>query len=940
MSSVPSIPSATYRLQFHKGFTFRDALSILPYLRELGISHIYASPIFRASPGSMHGYDVCDHNEINPELGGRAGFDAFAAALRAHQMGLILDFVPNHMGISEAANGWWMDVLENGPSSPYARFFDIDWRPVKRELDDSVLLPILGDQYGRVLERGEFKLHFNEGAFCLDYHGRTLPIAPRTVEPILEAAKARLRAAGREVSAEFDSISYAIEHLPLRSETDPQRIQARAREKEVIKARLARLCAEAPEVDRAIRETVAEIEGGGPDGSFDALDSLLKGQVYRLAYWRVAAEEINYRRFFDISSLAAVRMELPEVFASAHRLVFDLLRSGAVTGLRIDHVDGLYDPRGYIASLQQHAAALMEGAVEDLPLYLLVEKILAPEEKLRGDWQVHGTTGYEVANQITSVLVDPAAEPSLTDTYAKFIAHRLNYRDVVYESKRLVMRVAMSSEVNGLGHMLNRISESNRWYRDFTLNALTDAIREVIACFPVYRTYLTPDGKIADEDARVIHRALATAWRRNPTFERSVFQFVRDVLLPSEARDRPVDEEARLQFVMKFQQCTGPITAKGVEDTSFYVYNRLLALNEVGGEPDAFGATVEHFHRHNEERLRSFPHSMVSTSTHDTKRSEDVRARIAALAEVPEEWARAVRRWHTANQKYLQEVDARTAPDANEEYMLYQNLIGSWPLEPMHAKARAVYVKRLQEFMMKALHEAKTNSSWIEPNERWDRAASEFIENILKPHRTNRFLRDFEKLAGRVAHMGMINSLSQTVLKFTIPGVPDVYQGQELWDFSLVDPDNRRPVDYKRRSKLMSEMGAESPKVLLDHWRDGRIKLLITQRLLTLRLRQAALFGNGSYQALVAQGEFANHCIAFARTHQDQTLLIIVPRLGSRVGLPPVGDCWNDTRLDWQGPVTFTDVFTGATHTFSGSIPLSQALADLPVAALVTTSPS
>jgi (1->4)-alpha-D-glucan 1-alpha-D-glucosylmutase len=933
MKRHPSIPIATYRLQFNKEFTFAQARAILPQLASLGISHIYASPYFRASPGSMHGYDVCDPNSLNPEIGGRDEYDAFVAELQRLGMGQIVDFVPNHMGIAEASNEWWMDVLENGPSSPYARFFDIDWRPLKPELANKVLLPILGDQYGRVLENGDLKLLFIDGAFFLDYFGRHLPIAPRTIRPLLEKALSDFTPRDAEALAELQSILTALGHLPERTETDPAKVAERTREKEIIKRRLARLCEENKTARAAIARVVDEIQGGLE--GFDAFDRLISAQPYRLAYWRVAAEEINYRRFFDINNLAAIRMELPEVFDATHRFVFELVAGGAITGMRIDHVDGLWDPRSYLETLQRRYGKVTGTHDDGRPLYLLVEKILGVDERLRPDWPIHGTTGYEFANQVIAVLVDAEAKTAFTDIYTRFIGTPVTFPEVAYAGKLLTMRVSMSSEVNVLGHMLNRLSETNRWYRDFTLNALTTAIRELIACFPVYRTYVGPDGSASEDDRRIIDRALRTARRRNPAIERSVFEFVRDVLLPPEDNPRPLDETARLDFVLKFQQCTGPITAKGVEDTAFYVYNRLVALNEVGGDPGVFGASIETFHRQNETRLAEFPHSLLATSTHDTKRSEDVRTRIAALSEIPADWGRAVRRFHTATRKHRMEVDGEFAPDPNEEYLLYQTLIGTWPLHPMDAAGRAEYLSRIRAYMRKALREAKVNSSWIEVNEKWEEAVDRFIGKILGGARGNRFLKLFEPLAERIAQLGACNALSQLVLKTMVPGVPDFYQGQELWDFSLVDPDNRRLVDYAARAALLAQ-AKERVDVdeLCASWRDARIKLFTTHRLLELRASERALFESGSYVALHTSGTHAASVIAFLREHAGRRLLVVVPRLTSRVGFWPLGDRWADTRIDLAGGGEWRNLFTGELCALEASAQVARILRSFPVAVL------
>jgi (1->4)-alpha-D-glucan 1-alpha-D-glucosylmutase len=908
MNEQKAIPTATYRIQFHHQFGFRAATEIIPYLHSLGVSHLYASPIFKATPGSLHGYDVCDHNLLNPELGNRAEFDAMIAALHEHDMSMILDFVPNHMGIGQPENGWWMDVLENGPSSPFANFFDIDWRPLKRELEYKVLLPILGDQYGRVLEKGELQLGYNDGLFSLHYYETRLPISPRTARPILARTLELVRAKlAEEPLQELESILTALEHLPNRLETAPEKVAERARERQVIQRRLRRLCADAGPVELAINQAIFELNHPETPHGYDVLDELISGQCYRLSYWRVAAEEINYRRFFDINTLAAIRMELPEVFEAAHQLVFDLLRTGAICGLRIDHVDGLYDPRTYLERLQERGGEILGKDPAQRPLYLAVEKILAPGEHLPRDWPVHGTTGYEFANQVISVLIDQRAERAFDDLYHRFLDKHPRYHELVYRSKLLVMRSAMSSEVNVLGNMLNRLSETNRWYRDFTLNSLTAAVREVIACFPVYRTYLHHEREPSAEDRRVVDRAIWMARRRNPALERTVFEFLRDVLVPSPDNPHPVNEEERRAFVMKFQQCSGPITAKGVEDTAFYIYNRLIALNEVGGEPGIFGANLDTFHAQNGARLIEVPHCMLATSTHDTKRSEDVRARIAALSEMPDEWAHCVDTWHELSSTLKRELDGEAAPDVNEEYLLYQTLLGSWPLTSLNEESQADYIARIQAYMEKAVREAKVNSSWIEPNQQWDEALRGFVADLLSERR---FRESIEPMAARVAELGMVNSLSQTVLKSTVPGAPDIYQGNETWDFSLVDPDNRRPVDYELRRRLLESVEKKvDPADLLANWKDGRIKMFVTQRLLRLRREVPGIFDHGSYTGIYARGEHAQSCIAFSRSEGAENLLVIVPRLSSRVGFPPLGDLWTDTEVQFSG--NLRNVFTG-----------------------------
>jgi (1->4)-alpha-D-glucan 1-alpha-D-glucosylmutase len=920
-----TIPTATYRFQFHRGFTFADARQRAPYLARLGISHVYASPFFRAAPGSTHGYDVCDHNELNPELGTRADFEALSAELKKHGLGLIVDFVPNHMGIERALNPWWRDVLENGPSSPYARFFDIDWQPLKRELENKVLLPVLGDQYGRVLESDGLSVEYEDGKFHIRYFELTLPMAPRTIRPLLNRAKELLPAP----PAELESIITALEYLPPRTETAPERIAERTREQGVIRDRLKRLCAENPPVADAIQRAVAELRDPASPERFDQIDRLIDAQPYRLSSWKVAAEEINYRRFFDVNTLAAIRMEIPEVFEETHRLLFELIEEGHVTGVRIDHIDGLADPLEYLTKLRERGGE---------SLYILVEKILGPNEKLRSDWPVQGTTGYEFANHLVQLLVNASGVASLAGIYPKLLGFRLDYQELVYRGKKLVMHSSMASEVNALGHLLNRISESHRWYRDFTVNALTSAVREVIACFPVYRTYLHPEQAPDDPDIRVIARAINLARRRNPALERTVFEFLRDVLLPPAENLHPVDEELRRTFVLKFQQCTGPITAKGVEDTAFYVFNRLVALNEVGGEPDAAGLSIEAFHRHNAARLTEFPHCLLATSTHDTKRSEDVRARIAVLSEMPEEWARAVRRWQAMNRKHRREIDGELAPDANEEYMLYQNLIGAWPMEGLTPENRAEFITRIQDYMIKALHEAKVNSSWLEPNEAWDGAVRDFVAAILSEARGNRFPASLSAIATRVAEAGAINSLTQTVLKVTSPGVPDFYQGSELWDFSLVDPDNRRPVNYALREERIQSLDHAEPRELLEHWRDGRLKMFLIQRLLHFRRQHPGVFDSGSYSPVPAEGTFADRVVAFRREHEGREMLVIVPRLTGELAFPATGEVWSDTRIATNGHSARWRDLLASREFAGGDLALREVFSTLPFAVLVSES--
>ena len=940
----PRIPSCTYRLQFNRQFTFLQARELVPYLHGLGVSDAYSSPYFQARAESLHGYEISDHNKLNAAIGSREEYDGWIAELHGHGMGQLLDFVPNHMGIAEPLNQWWMDVLENGPSSMYAPYFDIDWHPLKSDLRGKVLLPILSDQYGRVLERGELQVHFEEGAFYLSYYDRRLPIAPGTYRHILEIARQNLAKYKQEdFYAEFQSILTALEYLPKRTETNPQRVAERVREKEIVKRRLERRCEEAPQVQQAIEKAMRQINGTpGAARSFDALDELLNAQSYRLAFWRVAAEEINYRRFFDINDLAAIRMELPEVFEATHQLVLDLVRAGAVTGLRIDHPDGLYLPQEYFEKLQRRCAEALGIALpqDGRAIYMVLEKILTGSETLPKDWPVHGTTGYDFASQVTQLLVDSSAETAVTKTFHRFLGHSLQFGHLVYAKKLLVMRLALANDVDVLGNMVDRLSEQNRWYRDFTLEALARAVRETIACFPVYRTYLAPGRPVRDEDRQVVERAVAAAKRRNPVIEESVFNFVRDILLFRFPEN--LDEEARAahtDFVLKFQQATGPIMAKGVEDTAFYIYNRLAALNEVGGEPQQFGLSVDAFHQRNLDRQRDWPATLLATSTHDTKRSEDVRARMIAISEMPELWRRSLPRWRVANRRWKRSVNDAEAPDANEEYLLYQTLVGTWPMQPSgepEETSTPEYVERLQTYMAKALNEAKINTSWIQPNEEWLAAMRDFIAKILETSLKAKFFPSFLPVAKEIARLGAINSLAQTLLKLTSPGVPDIYQGNEIWDFSLVDPDNRRPVDYKRRREMLAQLAQTKPRELVDLWPDGRIKMFLTQRALQFRREHVDLFRRGGYLPLRASGTFAECCISFARELNGQWVVVIAPRLSSRIGFPPVGEKWKDTLVDLPEALVLDnarEIFTGRQFHHEGRrISASDAMSILPFA--------
>jgi (1->4)-alpha-D-glucan 1-alpha-D-glucosylmutase len=913
MASYPRIPIATYRLQFNSEFTFREATDIVPYLQKLGISDIYSSPFFRARPGSTHGYDVTNHNELNPAIGSQEEFDAMVAALHERGMGQIADFVPNHMGITDPTNEWWMDVLENGPSSAYAPFFDIDWDPVKEQLRNKVLLPILGDQYGRVLENGEFHLQMEEGAFYVTYFNWVLPLNPRTYHIILRAALQKLsRYSDEEMYMDLESILTALEYLPPRTETDEEKVKERSREKEAIKRRIARLCVDYPQVKDAIERAMKQLEGNvGDPRSFDRLDELLSAQPYRLSYWRVAAEEINYRRFFDVNELAAIRVENPVVFDTIHRLLLDLVKRGSVTGIRIDHVDGLQNPKQYLLTLQERCAAIYGSDSAEKAIYLLVEKILSEDEKLRSDWPIFGTTGYEFASDLTQLQVDPANEVVFSRIYRDYIDRYVHLESLIYEKKKLVMDVSLANDIETLGLALSELAERDRLHRDFTLDLLRTVVREVIACFPVYRSYVSEESGASESDRQVVLKAVRAAKRRNAAIDASIFDFLRDVLLLEKFSN--FNEKARrlqLEFVLKFQQCTGPIMAKGLEDTASYIFNRLVALNEVGSNPRQFGITIERFHEKNRARLTETPHSLLASTSHDTKRSEDVRARIAVLSEIPDQWREWIDDWRKTNSECKTDVDGEQAPSANEEYLFYQTLLGTYPfsLDAVNAD----YIERIQQYMLKAIKEAKINSSWIQPNESWENAATQFVAKTLDSK--HGFLAKLDSAATKVAWHGALNSLSQLVLKLTVPGVPDFYQGTELWDFSLVDPDNRRPVDYSHRQQLLSEIETASADKLFSSWQDGRIKMFVTARLLQLRQQMPELFRQGNYSSIYAAGELADCCVAFSRELNSKKILVIVPRYTTRLGQANSDFDWKETELVIHETIpAMHEVFTGMT---------------------------
>jgi (1->4)-alpha-D-glucan 1-alpha-D-glucosylmutase len=991
----PRRPVATYRLQLHKEFTLDGVAAIVDYLDDLGVSDCYLSPYLRARPGSTHGYDVFDHGRLNPEIGDDAADARVAGALRDRGMGRVIDIVPNHMGIT-GENPYWQEVLEIGPQAHSARFFDIDWDPVKEELLGRVLLPILGDQYGRVLESGDLVLERDGGAFSVRYYERRLPLAPRSYATVLgrriDDLLARFDAESPHVQ-EYLSIHDAARNLPVRSDPDPGLVEGKRREIAVIKRRLARLVAEAPALAAFLDETVAGFAGTpGDPASFDALHALLEEQAYRLAYWRVAAEEINYRRFFDINDLAGLRVEDPEVFDAVHRRILHWVARGDVTALRIDHPDGLADPRGYFDRLQE-ATLLIAARVRfdatgaddalwpavadalrarrrDLaasepshPMLrrfpIVAEKILSRGEDLPEDWPIDGTVGYEYLNALHGLFVDPAGAAPLEEAYVGSTGDHDPFPEVLYESKVLITRAALASEVNVLARQLNRVSEADRRSRDFTLNELRRALREVIAAFPVYRTYIQPGGTISDRDRHWIDQAIARARRRNPTMDESVFEFIRSTLLRDYPPGLAVEAIAqRDAFIRRFQQITGPVQAKGLEDTAFYRRYPLVALNEVGADPLRFGTTTAAFHTLNAQRLKLWPGGLNATATHDTKRGEDTRVRIDALSELAEEWKTRLARWSYWNARKKATRDDAPVPDAREEYLLYQILVGAWPFGGPDDAAPQGLAARVQEYMTKAVREAKRNTSWTDQDSGYVDMLCKFIAEILEGPDAGVFLKDFLPFQRRVARIGVVHSLGQVLLKLASPGVPDVYQGCELWDLSLVDPDNRRPVDYAARRAMLARLRgrladgtprADLARELLATPEDGAVKLYVLATALAHRRENPELYAAGTYRAVDAEGEHKGRVIAFARGREGKHVLAVAARLVAPLMGPdgqalPIGpDVWGDTRLavpEAKVPRRWRDLLTDAVHAVDAgeagsSLAVGAVLSALPVALLV-----
>lgn len=985
-----TIPNATYRLQMHKDFDLTDARELASYLEKLGISHYYLSPISQSRPGSMHGYDVISHGNLNPELGTPDDLDLLSKDLSKRNMGIILDLVPNHMGIGKH-NPWWMDVLEHGPASDYGEYFDIDWSPVKDELFGKVLLPVLGDPYGKILTSGQLNISFDSatGKFKINYYENEFPLNPKTYPMILgrrlEILNDRLGNQEMDVMR-YLSIVDALSSLPDGMGLTQQEKARRLREMTVSIDRLAELCQKNEHIREFIEQNIKDFDCTEDDKvACRRLHELLEQQAYRLAFWRVAAHEINYRRFFDINDLAGVRVEDPRAFTDMHAWVFKLIKERVVQGLRIDHPDGLFDPAGYFLNLQQEAYLRLHPEVEsflpghkmfqrqeEFPIYLLGEKILAPFERMEADWVIHGTTGYDFLNAANGVLIDEKNARIFSDFYAMVSNETDSYRELSYRCKHLIMQTSLASELNVLAHHLSQIAESNWMYRDFTLNSLRHALSEVVAFFPVYRTYVK-EGTVSNVAKDYVVRAVRLAKRNNRTVHPGIFDFIHHVLtlkLPDEMDGYPGQEQFHkdvLNFAMKFQQFTGPVMAKSLEDTLFYKYNRFVGLNEVGGEPNHFGLSIADFHSHNEARQKSYPYSMLATSTHDTKRSEDVRARLSVLSEIPDNWQERVLRWMDYNSGRLTYNQDKRIPSSNDEYLLYQTLVGTYPLTVEKSEDLADFAQRIEGYMLKAAREAKDHTSWINQDATYEDGIKNFISALLKPSNieggTDPFFIDFLEFHQHVSRMGLIKSLSQTLFKLTCPGVPDFYQGNELFDFSLVDPDNRRPVDFKLRDKyldaLLPYVTADTKKTqeefktllkdMLTNYKDGRLKMFVTAAILQQRKLNPRLFTAGKYIPVGVSGEGSEHFVAYIREYQGKALIAVAPVLVTKLispdqralyGGPDDTQIWQTTKLNLPKEFQrhkYTDIFTGQTMEFGDRRPrITQILDRFPIALLTS----
>jgi (1->4)-alpha-D-glucan 1-alpha-D-glucosylmutase len=923
------IPAATYRLQFTPEFGFTQARQALSYLRELGISDVYASPIFHARAGSTHGYDVVDPNRLNPELGSVEDFEQLIAEARRLELGWVQDIVPNHMAY-DSQNQMLMDVLENGAGSRYADFFDIEWNHPYESMKGKVLAPFLGRFYGECLEDGEITLHYDQNGLSVRYFSLTLPVNIEAYSDVLTDHLAALRkrlGAGHLDYIKLLGVLYTLKNIAPKQES-----AERADQIVFVKGILWELYNSNEDIKRHIDANLARFNGikGQPE-TFNQLDRLLSQQWYRLAFWKVAAEELDYRRFFNINELISLRMEDEKVYRQTHALVMKLVREGKFTGLRVDHVDGLYDPLSYLKWLRRDAGTA----------YLTVEKILSLEEDLPAIWPVQGTTGYEFLNYANGIFCAREQRRQFEQIYGRFAGLEASCAALMVEKKRLIIGKYMAGDIEALAFLLKSVSSRDRHAADVTLYGLKRALVEVLAFFPVYRSYISAQ-QSSPEDRHWLGIAVERAKAANVGLLLEL-KFIERFLALAFADHHSDEEKSQwLHFVMRFQQLTGPLMAKGFEDTTLYVYNCLLSLNDVGGDPDRFGVSVEEFHDFNRRRRERWPHAMNATATHDTKRGEDARARITALSEFPQEWERRLKAWSKINRSKKGKIKGLEVPDRNDEYFLYQTLIGSYPVDRQHDGA---FLERLKAYLIKAVREAKVHTEWLKPDAAYEEAFAAFAEAILAPAKENRFLAEFTPFVTKIAYCGMFNALGQTLLKIAAPGVPDVYQGTEFWDLSFVDPDNRRPVDFAERRYVLEDLrSTESADrlgllhELLSDWQDGRIKFYLLYKLLNFRRLHADLFAEGDYVPLRASGAMSEQLCAFSRRGGQAWVIAVVPRLtGKMMGDAPVGEAWAATELHLPegAPAEWRDVISGArVGAAAGQLSVGAALKHFPVALL------
>ncbi len=926
------IPLATYRIQFHAGFTFEAAQSIASYLAALGISDLYASPIFTARAGSTHGYDVVNPKQINPELGGESGLEELQNELRRYQIGWLQDIVPNHMAF-DSQNYMLVDVLENGPDSRYRDFFDIDWNHPYGGIKGRVLAPFLGKFYGDCLESGELQLQYNRDGLSINYYSLRFPLRIESYNQVLMYDLARLREQlGRNHPnfVKLLGVLYMLKYIPSGEE-------GRERYDQIlfIKRMIWELWNDSPEVNQFIQENIQILNGepGNPE-SFNMLDSLLSEQFFRLSYWKVGNEELNYRRFFTVNELISLRVEDQTVFDTIHELILQYVKEGKFNGLRVDHIDGLYNPVEYITRLR-----------EQLPdTYLVVEKILEPGEDLPLNWSIQGTTGYDFMSKVNGVLCQQANHLEFSGVYYRFIGRSTSYEVLMDENKRLISGKHLAGDIDNLAHLLKQLSDRYRYASDFTMYGLKRALVEILTLFPVYRSYISPEGSRKADQER-IKQVIEEAKENIPNFINELCFIEKFLSLEFDDHLSEEDKKLWLHFIMRLQQFTGPLMAKGVEDTVMYVYNRLLSLNEVGSHPGEFGISVEDFHTFNQTRSTQWPHAMNATATHDTKRGEDVRARLNVLSELPEEWEKHLSNWQAINAPLKETVDGMEVPDRNAEYFLYQTLLGAFPFNKGDYPQ---FIDRVKEYLIKASREAKVYTSWQRPDIDYEQAFIQFTERILKDSDDNLFLQEFRPFQRKIQHYGILNSLSQTLLKMVSPGVPDLYQGCEFWDLSLVDPDNRRPVDYEQRitclEEIQTQLEKDSTGLIRDLMRspeDARIKLFLIYQTLQLRKAYPELFQRGSYQKLTVSGSLKSHVIAFARELGETQVLAIVPRFFTSLvqeGEYPVGEAvWHETRIV-QSPgasITWQNAFTGQQLQGDDTLWVRDILSEFPVALLV-----